>query len=70
MTKPTTAAAADSARLVEVGAGDLPLVCPRPAAPLWARHPRVTLDVTSSGEAMCPYCSTHYVFTGEAPKQH
>lgn len=65
-----TAAAPDSARLVEVTASDLPLVCPRPASPLWARHPRVTLDVTSSGEVTCPYCSTRYVFSGEAPKHH
>lgn len=61
-------AAPDSERVVHLDAHDLPLFCPRPDAPLWARHPRVYLDVTSSGEAVCPYCSARYLFDGEAPK--
>ncbi|PTD96170.1 zinc-finger domain-containing protein [Pseudothauera lacus] len=56
--------------VVQVGAADLPLHCPQPDAPLWARHPRVFLDVLKSGEAVCPYCSARYVFTGERPKGH
>ncbi|MDS4013552.1 MAG: zinc-finger domain-containing protein [Candidatus Accumulibacter sp.] len=55
---------------VEVTAGDLPLHCPTKDSPLWARHPRVFLDVTQHGEAVCPYCSTRYVFTGELPNGH
>ncbi|WP_228273730.1 zinc-finger domain-containing protein [Rhodocyclus tenuis] len=55
---------------MHLGAGDLPLFCPRPDAPLWARHPRVYLDVTTTGEVVCPYCSAHYLFAGEAPKHH
>ena len=35
----------EAVRDVEVSAHDLPLHCPRPGAPLWARHPRVFLDV-------------------------
>ncbi|MBK1681045.1 hypothetical protein CKO20_11765 [Rhodocyclus tenuis] len=62
--------AVDSERVVHLGAGDLPLFCPRPDAPLWARHPRVYLDVTTTGEVVCPYCSAHYLFAGEAPKHH
>jgi uncharacterized Zn-finger protein len=57
--------------VIELSAHDLPLHCPLPGAPLWARHPRVFLDVTKTGEVVCPYCSAHYVFKGEAPKgQH
>jgi uncharacterized Zn-finger protein len=41
-----------------------------PDSPLWARHPRVFLDVTSEGRALCPYCGAHYVFKGELPKGH
>lgn len=59
----------DSAR-VEITAKDLPLHCPQPGTPLWNQHPRVYLDVTHTGEAVCPYCSAHYVFTGELPKGH
>jgi uncharacterized Zn-finger protein len=55
-------------RVVEVTAKDLPLYCPRPDAPLWALHPRVFLNVTKQGVAMCPYCGTKYVFKGEPPK--
>lgn len=57
-------------RRVEVTEKDLPLHCPQPDAPLWARHPRVFLNVLKTGEVMCPYCSTHYVFVGQAPKGH
>ncbi|BBO20183.1 MAG: hypothetical protein AMXMBFR31_20080 [Candidatus Desulfobacillus denitrificans] len=60
----------DTARAVAVTAHDLPLHCPLPDAPLWARHPRVFLDPLKSGEATCPYCGTRYTFTGEAPKGH
>ena len=55
---------------VELSAKDLPLHCPQASAPLWTRHPRVYLDVTATGEVNCPYCGTHYVFKGEAPKGH
>ncbi|WP_028310813.1 zinc-finger domain-containing protein [Derxia gummosa] len=45
---------------VELTAKDLPAYCPNPAMPLWNHHPRVFLDVTKTGEAMCPYCGTVY----------
>ncbi len=60
----------ESAREVSVTAHDLPLHCPVLGAPLWARHPRVFLDVLKSGEAACPYCGTKYRFSGERPKGH
>ena len=41
-----------------------------PGAPLWARHPRVFLDVVKHGEALCPYCGTKYLYKGAAPKGH
>ena len=56
--------------VTEITAHDLPLHCPLPDAPLWARHPRVFLDVAHSGQAVCPYCNAHYVFAGELPKGH
>ena len=36
------------------------MFCPNPSMPLWSHHPRVFLDVTDTGEAMCPYCGTKY----------
>lgn len=60
----------DKTQPIQVTAHDLPLHCPQPGAPLWARHPRVFLDVLKEGDAVCPYCSAHYVFTGEHPKGH
>lgn len=62
----------ETRRAIDVTAHDLPLACPRPGAPLWARHPRVFIDVLkpADGTASCPYCGTQYRFTGERPKGH
>ena len=60
----------DNARLVELTEKDLPLHCPMPEAPLWARHPRVFLDVVKEGKALCPYSGTKYLYKGAAPKGH
>lgn len=65
-----TVPASDTAREVSITAHDLPLHCPQRGAPLWARHPRVFLNVLNTGEATCPYCGTHYTFTGERPTGH
>ncbi|HMM55342.1 MAG TPA: zinc-finger domain-containing protein [Candidatus Desulfobacillus sp.] len=62
--------ARDDVRVVGVTARDLPLHCPPPGAPLWARHPRVYLDPVRTGEAVCPYCGTRYTFSGKAPTGH
>ena len=49
---------------VEVTAKDLQdhgaIFCPNPRMPLWSNHPRVFIDVASTGEGRCPYCSTVY----------
>jgi uncharacterized Zn-finger protein len=60
----------DKNQPITVTGQDLPLACPQPDAPLWARHPRVFLDFSKTGEAVCPYCSTRYTLQGEAPKHH
>ncbi|MGA7986051.1 MAG: zinc-finger domain-containing protein [Burkholderiales bacterium] len=62
--------ASDKARRVEVTEKDLPLHCPLPTAPLWARHPRVFLDVADPGQMLCPYCGTLYVYKGAPPRGH
>ncbi|MBK9520263.1 MAG: zinc-finger domain-containing protein [Rhodocyclaceae bacterium] len=68
----TTKVINETTNEVAVTSADLPLACPRPGAPLWARHPRVFIDVlrSESGEAACPYCGTRYRFTGERPTGH
>jgi uncharacterized Zn-finger protein len=54
----------DSKSLVELTAKDLvgPGVsfCPNPKMALWSNHPRVFIDVATSGEGKCPYCGTVY----------
>ena len=57
-------------REIEVSAKDLPLHCPVPGAPLWARHPSVFLDVVKKGEMLCPYCGTKFIYKGAPPKGH
>jgi uncharacterized Zn-finger protein len=57
--------------LVELNARDLPAFCPNPAMPVWNHHPRVFLDVATTGEAMCPYCGTVYrLKAGEVVNRH
>ena len=72
MSASKNANANDRQREVIITAADLPLACPRPDSPLWARHPRVYLDVLKapSGEVACPYCGTLYRFTGARPTGH
>jgi uncharacterized Zn-finger protein len=49
---------------VEVTAQDLQgpgvVFCPNPKMTLWSTHPKVYLDVATTGEAKCPYCGTVY----------
>jgi uncharacterized Zn-finger protein len=57
---------ANTARQIEVRDEDLPLHCPMPSMLLWNAHPRVFLDIERTGEALCPYCGTRYVYQGGA----
>ena len=61
---------ADTRKEVEVDEKNLPLHCPMPGAPLWARHPRVFLDVAHEGKSRCPYCGTLYFYKGAEVKGH
>ena len=66
MSEPT----ANKSRQIKVTATDLPLHCPMPSMLLWNAHPRVFLPVEKTGEALCPYCGTHYRLIGKAPGGH
>ena len=50
--------------VVEVDASALQgpgvVFCPSPKMALWSNHPRVFIDVASTGEGKCPYCGTAY----------
>jgi len=62
---------ANTRREIEVTADDLPLHCPMPDMLLWNAHPRVFLPIENSGQALCPYCGTHYTLKGgPAPHGH
>jgi uncharacterized Zn-finger protein len=37
---------------------------------LWNAHPRVFLPIEKTGEALCPYCGTRYIYKGSAPAEH
>ena len=56
--------------VVEVEAKDLPAFCPNPSMPVWCHHPKVFLDVATTGEAKCPYCGTVYRLRGGAGHGH
>jgi uncharacterized Zn-finger protein len=61
--------------VVEVTAKDLQgpgaVCCPNPKMPLWSNHPRVYLDVATTGAGRCPYCGTVYQLkAGEKVPSH
>jgi len=55
---------------VHLQAKDLPAFCPNPQMARWSGHPRVFIDVTTTGEGRCPYCGTHYMLDGPAHAGH
>ena len=56
MSKPET--------VVEVTAQDVQgpgvVTCPNPKMSLWSEHPRVFIDVATTGAGKCHYCGTVY----------
>ncbi|WP_140626737.1 zinc-finger domain-containing protein [Methylibium rhizosphaerae] len=61
--------------VVEVTAAELQgpgvVFCPNPKMPLWSNHPRVFIDVATTGEGWCPYCGTVYKLkAGEKVSAH
>jgi uncharacterized Zn-finger protein len=53
-----------AAAAVEVTAKDVQgtgvVACPNPKMALWSNHPKVFIDVGTTGEGKCPYCGTVY----------
>ena len=67
--------ASQTKSLVELAAADLVgpgvVFCPNPKMPLWSNHPRVFIDVATTGEGKCPYCGTEYKLkAGEKVHSH
>ena len=56
----------NKSRQIQVTHEALPLHCPMPDMVLWNAHPRVFLAIEKTGEALCPYCGTHYTLEGGA----
>ena len=54
----------DAKAVVELAATDLQgpgvVTCPNPKMALWSAHPKVFIDVASTGKGQCPYCGTVY----------
>jgi len=54
----------DKQAAVELEATDLfgqrSTFCPNPKMTLWSEHPKVYIDVGTTGEGRCPYCGTVY----------
>ncbi len=50
--------------VIEVVAADVQgpgvVACPNPKMALWSNHPKVFIDVASTGHGKCPYCGTVY----------
>ena len=64
MAEPGVTAMIAPETVVEVSARDVQgpgvVTCPNPKMVLWSAHPRVFIDVASTGEGKCAYCGTVY----------
>lgn len=64
MSTSTPSTSGAPAASIEVTAADLQgpgvVFCPNPKMTLWSNHPKVYLDVATTGQASCPYCGTTY----------
>jgi uncharacterized Zn-finger protein len=54
----------DAKAVVELATAELvapgTTFCPNPRMALWSAHPKVFIDVGSTGTGRCPYCGTVY----------
>lgn len=48
-------------RVIIVSHADIPLACPSRHLRIWDAHPRIYLPIETTGEVICPYCSTRYI---------
>ena len=47
------------------------VTCPNPKMALWSNHPKVFIDVVTTGSGKCPYCGTVYAIkAGEKVHSH
>ena len=47
------------------------VACPTPKMALWSTHPKVFIDVVTTGAGKCPYCGTVYALkAGEKVHAH
>ena len=61
MNTPSMPAAKDPVELVAADLmGHGSTFCPNPRMALWSGHPKVFIDVGTTGEGRCPYCGTVY----------
>jgi uncharacterized Zn-finger protein len=60
MNAPDALRPANTQTRYEVTTQDLPLSCPGAGMALWNSHPRVYLDVETTGWAKCGYCGAEY----------
>lgn len=52
---------ANKKKTYHITTADLPLSCPSKNMNTWNSHPKVYLELDSSGKATCQYCGAEYV---------
>ena len=70
----TSTTTRDPQAAVIVTAADLTgpgaVACPNPKMTLWNAHPKVFIEVGTTGEGKCPYCGTVYRLEGGPQHGH
>jgi uncharacterized Zn-finger protein len=52
---------ANKKKTYQVTQADFPLSCPTKSMQTWNSHPKVYLELDSSGKAICQYCGAVYI---------
>ena len=52
---------ANSEKKYHISTKDLPLSCPTKEMSTWNSHPKVYLEISKTGEAVCQYCGAHFI---------
>jgi len=61
MNQSVTKKSANTEKTYHVNSSDLPVSCPSRDMSTWDSHPKIYMEMSESGEAVCQYCGAQYI---------